>query len=199
MAFPGQLPQCSFKLRKCGTAILALLLCVVMWGMVSLNQPAWAALNDDHFDGNIFALYGGNGSLVPPRVTLAQSLQRSQPTLLVYYINDSRDCKAYTTVISQLQAYYGRAADFIPIDVDSISPQTSFTASEPGYYYQGLVPQTVLLDATGEVIFNQAGNVDFAVLDDKFREVFNLLPREQSLELKPRPVNEINVELSGRS
>ncbi|AFY60496.1 hypothetical protein Syn6312_1319 [Synechococcus sp. PCC 6312] len=179
--------------------MITLLICVVLWGMGSLNHPAWAGLTDDHFDGNIFALYGGNGSLVPPRVTLAQSLQRAQPTLLVYYINDSSDCKAYTTVVSQLQSYYGRAADFIPIDVDSIPPQTSYNSSEPGYYYQGLVPQTVLLDATGKIVFNQAGNVDFAVIDDKFRDVFNLLPRTQSLELKPRPVNEINVELSGRN
>lgn len=168
-----------------------------LWGVVGLHHPAWAGLTDDHYDGNIFALYGGNGSLVPPRVTLAQSLQRPQPTLLVYYINDSSDCKAYTTVVSQLQAYYGRAADFIPVDVDSIAPQTSYDPTEPGYYYQGLVPQTVLLDATGKVVFNQAGNIDFAVIDDKFREVFNLLPRAESLELKPRPVNEINVELSG--
>lgn len=178
---------------------MTVILCVAIWGIASINHPAWAGLTDDHYDGNIFALYGGNGSLVPPRVTLAQSLQRPQPTLLVYYINDSSDCKAYTTVVSQLQAYYGRAADFIPIDVDSIPPQDSYSASEPGYYYQGLVPQTVLLDATGKIVFNQAGNIDFAVVDDQFREVFNLLPRAQSLELKPRPVNEINVELSGRS
>ncbi len=173
-----------------------LILLSVIVGLWSLATPAWAGLTDDHFDGNIFALYGGNGSLVPPKVTLAQSLKRPQATLLVYYINDSSDCKAFTTIVSQLQAYYGRAADFIPIDVDSIPPQDSYTPEEPGYYYQGLVPQTVLLDAAGNVKFNQAGVVDFAVIDDQLREVFNLLPRSESLELKARPVNEINVELS---
>ncbi|NET54244.1 MAG: thioredoxin family protein, partial [Merismopedia sp. SIO2A8] len=35
------------------------------------TPPALAGLDDDRFDGNIFALYGGNGSLVPPRITLA--------------------------------------------------------------------------------------------------------------------------------
>ncbi len=176
--------------------LFALIILYISMVTTGFTPPAWAGLNDDRFDGNIFALYGGNGSLVPPKVTLAQSLARPNPTLLVFYINDSRDCKAYTTVISQLQAFYGRAADFIPVDIDSISPQPSYTPTEPGYYYKGYVPQTVLLNAQGDVVFNQAGIVDFAVLDDQFRALFDLLPRAESLELKPRLVNEINVELS---
>jgi len=196
MTFCLQRPNLGSHLKQISRLILAVVLCVVVWG---ISLPAWAGLTDDHFDGNIFALYGGNGSLVPPRVTLAQSLKGPKPTLLVYYINDSRDCKAFTTTVSQLQAYYGRAADFIPIDIDSIPPQAQYATNEPGYYYQGFVPQTVLLDTTGKVIFNQAGNIDFAVIDDQFRNVFNLLPRSESLDLKPRPVNEINVELSGQS
>jgi len=31
-----------------------------------------------------FVLYGGNGSLVPPKVTLAKSLAGDRPTLLVF-------------------------------------------------------------------------------------------------------------------
>jgi len=38
------------------------------------DATALASINDDRFDGNIFVLYGGNGSLVPPKVTLAKSL-----------------------------------------------------------------------------------------------------------------------------
>jgi len=51
--------------------------------------PALASI-DDRFDGNIFVLYGGNGSLVPPKVTLAKSLAGDRPTLLVFYVDDSR-------------------------------------------------------------------------------------------------------------
>jgi hypothetical protein len=41
------------------------------------------------------------------------------------------------------------------------------------------------------------GNVPFETIDDKFREVFNLLPRDESEELVLRePLNEINTELS---
>ncbi|NES72268.1 MAG: thioredoxin family protein, partial [Okeania sp. SIO2D1] len=84
------------------------------------TPTALASLNDDRFDGNIFALYAGNGSLVPARVTLNESLKSSKPALLVFFLDDSKDCKQFSTVVSQLQAFYGRAASFIPVNVDAI-------------------------------------------------------------------------------
>lgn len=159
------------------------------------SPPALAGINDDRFDGNIFALYAGNGSLVPPRVTLAESLKRGDPTLLVFYLDDSSDCKQYSPTISQLQAFYGRAADFILISVDSVPQKPSYAPTEPGYYYDGFVPQTVLLNQSGKVALNARGKVPFEQIDDVFREVFNLLPRSESVELKRRPINEFNTEL----
>lgn len=170
---------------------LSLLVCVLL---ILNPSPALAGLNDDNFDGNIFALYGGNGSLVPPRVTLAESLKRSRPALLVFYLDDSQDCKQYTTTVSQLQRFYGRAADFIPVSVDAILPNFSNVPTEPGYYYKGVVPQTVLIDQSGKVVFDGRGQVAFEQVDDVFREVFNLLPRSESIELKRRPLNEINTD-----
>lgn len=156
---------------------------------------ALAGLNDDRYDGNIFTLYAGNGSLVPPKVTLADSIHSDRPTLLVFYTDDSRDCKQYSTVVSQLQASYGRAADFIPVRADSIAPKATYTSTEPGYYYQGFVPQTVVLNQSGTVVLNETGNVAFETIDDTFRQVFDLLPRSESKELRRRPVNELNTEL----
>lgn len=158
-------------------------------------QPAIASLSDDHYDGDIFALYAGNGSLVPPKVTLEQGFQRKRPVLLVFYIDDSRDCKQYSIVLSQLQAFYVRAADIIAIRADSIPPKSQYASTEPGYYYKGLVPQTVVFDETGKIVLNETGVLSFEQVDDKFREIFNLLPRSESVELKRRPVNEINTEL----
>ena len=158
--------------------------------------PAFAGINDDNFDGNIFVLYAGNGSLVPPKVTLAQSLQADKPTLLVFYVDDSSDCKQYATVVSRLQAFYGRAADFIPVSVDSIPPKSSYEPTEPGYYYQGFVPQVVVLDQSGKEVLNEKGQVPFEKVDDVFRELFNLEPRSSSVELKTRSVNEFNTELA---
>ncbi|MEQ9372059.1 MAG: thioredoxin family protein, partial [Coleofasciculus chthonoplastes F3-SA18-01] len=79
--------------------------------------------------------------------------------LLVFYIDDSKDCKQFSTVVSQLQAPYGRAASFIPVSADTLYDKPSDDPMEPGYYYEGLVP------------------------------------RSESIELKRRPINEINTEL----
>jgi thiol-disulfide isomerase/thioredoxin len=160
------------------------------------TAPAFASLEDDRFDGNIFALYAGNGSLVPAKFTLEQSLKQGKPTLLVLYLEDSSDCKIYSPTISALQSFYTRVANFVPINIDSIVPESTYAQTEPGYYYKGLVPQTVLLDASGKVVFNRAGQVPFEEIDDRFREVFDLLPRSESIELKRRSVNEVSTELS---
>jgi thiol-disulfide isomerase/thioredoxin len=157
---------------------------------------ALAGINDDRFDGNIFVLYAGNGSLVPPKVTLAASLEQKKPVLLVFYVDDSRDCKQYAPVVSRMQAFYGRAANFVLVNVDAIVPKSSYKPSEPGYYYKGVVPQVLVFNQSGDVVLNEKGLVPFEQVDDTFREVFDLLPRSKSVELKRRLVNEFNTELT---
>lgn len=174
------------------SVVVALVLCCWTLGA----GPAQASLTDDRYDGEIFALYAGNGSLIPPKVTLAEALKRDRPTILVYYLDDSSDCKQFATVVSGLQAFYGKAADILAVRVDSIEPKLKYEPTDPGYYYQGVVPQTVIFDKTGKVVQNTLGVVPLETLDDKLREVFDLLPREQSVELKRRMVNEITTELT---
>jgi Thioredoxin-like domain len=169
---------------------------LILLGLCFSTSPALASMNDDKYDGNIFIIYAGNGSLVPPRLTLAESRQREMPALIVFYADDSSDCKQYSSVISRLQEYYGRAADLIPVAVDSIPVKDSYTTEEVGYYYTGEVPQTVLINQKGEVVLNGKGQLTFEELDDAFRKVFDLLPRSESVALKRRTLNEFNVELS---
>ena len=164
-----------------------------MWSLSA--APAIAGLDDDSYDGNIFALYAGNGSIVPPRYSLADSFKQNKPTLLFFYVDDSRDSKRFSSVVSQLQAPYGRAANFIAIAADSIPEQDRYDTSEPGYYFQGSVPQTVVFDAANNVVLNEVGQVPYEKVDDKLREVFDLLPRTESESLKRRPINEVNGEL----
>ena len=176
---------------QCLLSLVTVVGCLLLLGTPS----ALAGLHDDSFDGNVFVLYAGNGSLVPPRMTLAESMKQEKPALIVFYLDDSSDCKQYATVISQLQAPYGRAASFIPVSVDSLPLKSKYEPTEPGYYYEGLVPQTVLIDQKGKVVLNETGQVAYERVDDVFRDVFDLLPRSESLELKRRTVNEINTEL----
>ena len=176
-----------------GAAIATLLLPTLCF-----PDTALASLNDDRYDGNIFALYAGNGAIVPPRATLAQSLKQEKPTLLFFYVDDSSDCKEFSFAISQLQAPYGRAVNFVPIAADAVplKEQSAFEPDQPGYYFnKDSVPQTLIIDGGGNVRFDRIGAVSYEDLDDVFREVFDLLPREKSETLRRRVVNELNVEL----
>lgn len=176
----------------CLLSLVVIFSCLLVLGAA----PALAGLDDDRFDGNIFGLYAGNGSIVPPRVTLADSLKKEKPALLVFYVDDSKDCKQFAPVVSRLQAPYGRAASFIPVNVDRLLLKSSYEPTEPGYYYEGLVPQTVLIDPKGKVVLNETGQVSFERVDDVFRQVFDLLPRSESAELRRRQINEFSSELT---
>ncbi len=187
--------EMAAKWRRLALGGLLSLGLAVLLSLGLLVPAASASLTDDHYDGNIFPLYAGNGSLVPPKVTLTESKQRQRPALLFFYVDDSSDCKAFASVISRLDGPYGWAADMIPVSVDMIPIKPSYEPTEPGYYYKGLVPQTVVLDQTGKVVFDGQGSVAYEQVDDVLREVFNLLPRSESVELKRRQINEVSTEL----
>lgn len=179
-----------------GLALGVMACCAAL--MLIAPDNAWASLQDDRFDGNIFALYAGNGSLVPPRVKLSMSIQQKKPALLLYYLDDSSDCKRFVTTYSQLQAGYGRAADFIPISADTVTPHSGSPGDE-SYYYGGQVPQLVVIDQAGKVALDEVGQVAYETIDDRLREIFDLLPRDQSEPLRRRYVNEVNTEIMPNS
>jgi thiol-disulfide isomerase/thioredoxin len=178
--------------RRLVSQCLLLLTCLFFISM----QSASAGINEDSYDGNVFVVYAGNGSLVPSKETLAQTLAEHKPAMLAFYVDDSSDCKKYAITISRVQEFYGRAAEIIPIDVDAIQPNKTYNPTEPGYYYSGVVPQVVVFNQSGDVVLNKKGQVPFEEIDDRFREVFDLLPRSESVELKRRSFNEFSSELA---
>lgn len=159
-------------------------------------QPAFAGANDDRYEGNIFVLYAGNGSLVPAKESLETALLEHKPTFLTFYVDDSSDCKQYAIVVSKVQEFYGRASQIIPVNVDTIPIKAKYEPNEPGYYYSGKVPQVVVFDQEGKVVLNKTGQVRYEEIDDRFREMFDLVPRTQSPDLKRRSFNEFSSELS---
>ncbi|PAX53139.1 thylakoid membrane photosystem I accumulation factor [Brunnivagina elsteri] len=194
---PQNLLQYVFQniLSKCRQIFSKCLLLVVCFCLL-ITQPAFAGINDDHYDGNVFVVYAGNGSLVPSKATLATALSQHKPVFLMFYVDDSSDCKKYAIVGSQVQAFYGRVAEIIPIDVDMIPVKAKYEPTEPGYYYTGGVPQVVVFNQEGKVVLDKKGQVPFEEIDDKFRVIFDLLPRTESTELKRRSFNEFSSELS---
>lgn len=187
--------RCENAFRRLGVGLSLVGLMVIAWLSLGGQPAAMAGLTDDNYDGNIFALYAGNGSLVPPKVSLEQSLKYNKPAIVVIYVDDSSDCKKFSSVISQLQAPYGRVTNFIPIMADSIPVKDSYEPTEVGYYFNDAVPQTLVFNAAGELVFNHTGITTYEAIDDVMREVFDLLPRSESAELRRRPINEVNTEL----
>jgi hypothetical protein len=52
-----------FSWRYLISTCLLIITCLFLLG----TPPVLAGINDDRFDGNIYVLYAGNGSLVPPK------------------------------------------------------------------------------------------------------------------------------------
>lgn len=177
-----------------GLTIVALSIAVCLLSLNLAVPGAMAALEDDRYDGDIFALYAGNGALIPPRSTLQNSLKVGKPTVVVYYLDDSSDCKTYSLTVSRIQEFYGRAMDISAVRVDSLPLKETYEPTEEGYYYKGYVPQTVIFDATGKVRLNEVGNTPYEKIDDTLRKIFDLVPREDSGPLKRRRINEVTTE-----
>ncbi|MEN9219186.1 MAG: thylakoid membrane photosystem I accumulation factor [Thermostichales cyanobacterium BF4_bins_65] len=165
-----------------------LLITLLAWLGLS-GSPSLALLNDDHYDGNIFALYGSNGGMVPPRTTLEASQKYGRPVLLVYYIDDSRDCKPYAAAIANLQVRYGAGINVLPYNVDSLDLRDP---QGPGRFYKGQVPQTLLFDGTGRLVYESVGNRPLEEVENAVRQLFNLPPVKPG-QLIPQPFNEVQT------
>lgn len=180
------------QLRTLLTRLAVISLLVIVTSSTWWTSPALATINDDRYEGNVFVLFGGNGSLVPPRMDLPTSLKREKPAILVFYVDDSSDCKQFSGLVTRIQEFYGRAASIIPVTIDSFIDKDKYSPDEPAYYYSGVVPETVILDKKGKIVYDGKGQVPYEEIDDVLREVFDLLPRSESEVLKRRSFNEFN-------
>ena len=182
--------------RSFPRGLISLFLAFLIGFGLNLN-PAFAGVNDDRFEGNIFALYAGNGSLVPPKSHLKDSLRNHRVAIILFYLDDSRDSKLFASTYSQLQAGYGRVADLIPVIVDSLFSGVSYSPEEEGYYYRGQIPQVVIVNQEGQVVLDELGQVPYEKMDDVLRELYDLMPRSESEQLlKRRSFNEFSSELT---
>jgi hypothetical protein len=158
-------------------------------------QPVQARLTDDTYDGNIFALYGGNGSIVPAKISLAESLQKGRASMLVFYVDDSADCKRFSPILNLAQGFYGKTISLIAVPVDSLDLQTkNYTPADEAYYYKGTVPQTVLISGEGKVSYDREGLFGFEELDSAIRDLLHLpdAPPELKFRKTDKVINELN-------
>lgn len=174
-------------------AVVALMLSLLIsLGAVS---PAWAARNTDSYDGNIFALYAGNGALVPPRMTLADALKGERPVLLAFYLDDSAASKAFAPLLSDLQGRWGRAVELIALASDSYSADPSAPADDPSHYWTGVVPQLLVIDGEGVVRFDGQGLIDEQAVEEALAAATGLPAAGDGSRRRTQSFNEYNSEV----
>lgn len=171
------------------------LLLIVAMGLLWAPGPAAASLENDRYDGNIFALYAGNGSLVPPRSTLAQSLAEHRVAVLVYYLDDSSVSKQFSPVVSELQRVWGNAVDLIPLVTDPLQNRPDGGASDPAHYWDGLIPQVVVINSDGQVVFDRHGQVSVDAINTAVSEATGIPMAPGSGNSATLSFNELNSEV----
>jgi hypothetical protein len=176
-------------------ASLWALLLIVAMGLLWAPGPAAASLENDRYDGNIFALYAGNGSLVPPRSSLAQSLAEHRVAVLVYYLDDSSVSKQFSPVVSELQRVWGNAVDLIPLVTDPLQNRPDGGVSDPAHYWDGLIPQVVVIDGGGRVVFDRHGQVSVDAINTAVSEATGIPMAPGSGNSATLSFNELNSEV----
>ena len=135
------------------------------------SNPANAARETDSYDGNIFPIYAGNGAIVPPKTTIKESLKNKRTSVLFFYLDDSSESKAMAPVISGLDLLWRENIDVIALTTDELQNEEALKEpTQPNFYWNGLIPQTIILDGNGEVKFDQNGMVDFGDLNNILSE-----------------------------
>ena len=164
--------------------------------LVLMALPGQAARETDSYDGNIFALYAGNGSLVPPATTLAESQAAGRTSVLVYYLDDSSTSKVFAPVVSELQRLWGREVDLIPLTTDSLQGETRQDPADPATYWHGMIPQVVVMNGEGHVLLDEDGQVPLQSINAAISLATGLeAPVQGSTTMS---FNELNTEVLSR-
>ena len=179
-----------------GRLLPRVLCCVV--ALLLLVSPAQAILNDDNYDGNIYALYAGNGSLVPPANTLEDTLADQRTAVIVYYLDDSAVSKRFAPVVSELQRLWGRSIDLLPLTIDPLQGRQPTGPADPASYWRGQIPQVVVIDPNGEVVFDQEGQVSLGSINDAISRATGLPAPELPAINQEGSFNEVNIEVTTR-
>ncbi len=159
-----------------------------------LSKPINAARDTNSFDGNIYPIYAGNGSLVPPASTLEQSLKNNRTSVIVYYLDDSADSKKFAPVVSGLKLLWTSAIDLIPLTTDELQSENSNNPSDPSFYWHGRVPQIVVINGEGKVLLDEEGQVSISKINQAISKSTG--KREPDFSISIKSFNEYNSDAS---
>ncbi len=174
--------------------ILYRLLSSLLILLILYVNPVYSARDTNSYDGNIFPIYAGNGSLVPPPSSLSESLKNERTSVLVFYLDDSATSKEFAPVVSGIKLLWSSSIDLIPLAIDELDNDDKNTIKDPGYYWHGKIPQVVILDGKGKVLLDKEGQVSFDEINDAITEGTGL--KKPDFDLTIKSFNEYNSEPS---
>tara|TARA_B100001996_G_scaffold26459_1_gene20387 strand:- start:207 stop:764 length:558 start_codon:yes stop_codon:yes gene_type:complete len=160
---------------------------------LSVN-PAYSARDTNSYDGNIYPIYAGNGSLVPPQSSLSESLKNERTSVLVFYLDDSSTSKEFAPVVSGIKLLWSSSIDLIPISIDEIDNNDPKTSKDPGFYWHGNIPQLVIIDGKGNILLDKEGQVSFDDINEAITTGTGL--KKPDFDLTVKSFNEYNSEPS---
>ena len=166
---------------------------LLIFFILSVN-PVYSARDTNSYDGNIFPIYAGNGSLVPPQSTLSESLKNERTSVLVFYLDDSTTSKQFAPVVSGIKLLWSSSVDLIPLSIDELDNDDEKEFTDPGYYWHGKIPQVVILDGKGNVLLDKEGQVSFDEINDAITKGTGL--KKPDFDLTVKSFNEYNSEPS---
>jgi len=161
-------------------------------------SAAQAALTNNTYDGNIYALYAGNGSLVPPRSSLEQALAEHRPAVVIYYLDDDASSKQFAPVVSELQRLWGNSIELIPLVTDPLQNRPDQGLSDPAHYWHGRIPQLVVFGADGQVLLDQEGQVPLDAINDAVSQATGITVPAEFRRSTTVSINELNAEVVRR-
>jgi len=153
-----------------------------------------AARDNNSYDGNIFPIYAGNGSLVPPQAPLSNSLDNKRTSVIIFYLDDSATSKEFAPVVSGLKLLWKSSIDLLPITTDEIQGKQSNNPREESFYWHGNIPQTVVINGEGEIVLDQDGQVPIETINEAISTATGL--DQPSFTIKIKTLNEYNSEPS---
>ena len=159
-----------------------------------LNSPVNASRTTDSYDGNIFPIYAGNGSIVPPQTSLKESIENERISILFFYLDDSADSKALVPIISGLDLIWRNNIDIIALTTDELQGKEFKDIKEEGYYWNGYIPQTVLIDGKGNIKYDKNGLIDIDEINKIIGEIKGIDIEDTSFSVES--FNEYNSIIS---
>ena len=160
-----------------------------------VSYPVNASRDTNSYDGNIFPIYAGNGAIVPPQTSIEESLKNGRVSVLFFYLDDSSDSKAMAPVISGLDLIWRNNIDLIAFTTDELqSDKSESNPNEPDFYWNGLIPQTIILNSKGEVKFDKNGMVNIDDLNKIIGEIKGIDINETTFSIES--FNEYNSIIS---